>query len=292
MQRHRIRIAQCNVESRFSLGGAASAALLAAATALVLTGCAKPEPGLPPAADLSADPAAVDSEPVDDRPIVGPIETRKLEFEIGGQWRSATLVAHAIDVRRPVLVLLHDEAGLDEWMMARADAFARMGYIVVAPELTSASALMGRDLSVPPMIDAAVAAALDSLHIQTEAAPPRIGAIGYGPGASHALTLAEMLELEMIIMVGGQLRASEEALLDVREPVLGILGALDPQTPMELIERFDEALRHTGGLASLQVWSDEGANFLRSPADPSNAPQAQLEIVRWLDTYLPIRTGQ
>ncbi len=42
---------------------------------------------------------------------------------------------------RPVVLLIHDRAGVTDWFQSFADQVAAMGYIVVVPDLSSGSGL-------------------------------------------------------------------------------------------------------------------------------------------------------
>ena len=182
----------------------------------------------------------------------------------------------------PVLLLFHDERGIDSWLEGRAAQYATMGYVAVCPDLSElpADAL---DHQVVEHVQAAIGAAEDAMRRHPPVA--RYGAIGFGAGAGRALALARRWNLEALIVCHGDLIADEESLLAVREPVLGLFGQNDPGLPREEIDAFDQAMRRTGGTFVAYIWSDEGADFLRRPADETNVREANLEIVKWLDRF-------
>lgn len=56
----------------------------------------------------------------------------------------ATLVVYPDSKdKKPVVLLIHDSAGLTDWFQSFADEVAAMGYIVLAPDLKSSSTLPG-----------------------------------------------------------------------------------------------------------------------------------------------------
>ncbi|MFG0328327.1 MAG: dienelactone hydrolase family protein [Phycisphaerales bacterium] len=214
----------------------------------------------------------------------GDILSRPLIYEVGGRRMLGRFVCYSDIVNGPVLVLLHDSWGIDEWLQSRADRYARMGYVVVMPDLVEASP-EARDLSVSGNVQAAIDQVVRLTQLEGE---PRQGVIGWGAGGSRAFICAMHMELDLVVIVDAPLQGSPESLLPVREPVLGLFGGLNPQTSVESIQEFQDALLRTGGRFEGQVWKDEGANFMRLPRDPANVSEADQEIVRWLDQFLPI----
>jgi dienelactone hydrolase len=215
------------------------------------------------------------------------LETVLLEYEVDGVERTGRLVYYPDLIRAPILIMMHDERGFDEWFMNRAERYARIkpGCVVVCPDLSGIST-SARDKVVTDNVDAATREAMQIVRYVDQ---PRMGVIGWSTGATHALTCARKLDLSMAILCYGELIPREEALLHVREPVLGIYGGKDPDLPMTEIVAFRNAMENLAGSFTANVWEDEGAEFMRSPADPENANEADWEIIEWIDRYLMMR---
>src|SRR5690606_31107482 len=139
-------------------------------------------------------------------------------YEVGGETRQGHLAWWNNLTSAPLLLLLHDKEGIDGWIRGRANGFARMGYVVVVPDMTGLDA-RSRDQEVIDHLDAVVAEAGRRVGYTT---PPRIGVVGYGLGGVHALTAARYKDLAAAVLVGSPLLTREEALLRVNEPLLGI----------------------------------------------------------------------
>ncbi len=220
-------------------------------------------------------------DPRNQVPASGEIRQSLVIYAVGGRSMLGHLVHHEHPGTAPILLLMHDEHGIDDWLRERADSYARLGYHVLCPDL---SELLNETLD-QPVVDNVVAAVAETEARLGRKPTGRLAAIGWGSGGAHALTIARHLDLEALVICYGSLVTTPNALEAVREPVLGIFGRLDQVVPESMVTEFHATMQKMGGTFNGNVWADEGHDFMRQPNDPTNALEANLEIVNWLDTY-------
>ncbi|MCG7401777.1 MULTISPECIES: dienelactone hydrolase family protein [Caballeronia] len=89
----------------------------------------------------------------------------------------------------PGIVLLHDAAGLDEFVMRSADLYAEEGYVVIAPQLP------GHDPQPGGIAADNFAALVDALRALPQHAG-KVGVIGYGRGGRFATRIAAQADVD------------------------------------------------------------------------------------------------
>ncbi len=214
-------------------------------------------------------------------PATGDMAQVSLIYSVGSRRMLGHLVRYANPGTAPILLLLHDEKGIDDWLRQRAEAYARLGYIVLCPDL---SELMNETFD-QPVIDNIMAAIAETENQLQRQPVGRYAAIGWGHGGEQALTMARYMDLDALVICYGNLITAPEALQKVREPILGIFGRLDDQVPSAGVEAFQKIMEQMGGRFEGNIWGKEGHGFMRNPVDPNDAREADLEIINWLDTY-------
>jgi len=246
-------------------------------------GCkhSKPPKETSKAEEAAPKPSVLLPDPRHTVPASGEMTQISLIYSVGTRRMLGHLVRYANPGMAPILLLLHDENGIDDWMRQRAAAYARLGYIVLCPDL---SELMNETFD-QPVIDNVMAAIAETENELRRKPVGRVAAIGWGRGGSQALTLARSMELDAMVICYGDLLTNPEALQKVREPVLGIFGRLDDQVPVASVEAFQKIMEQMGGRFEGNIWSKEGHGFMRTPVDPNDAREADLAIINWLDTY-------
>lgn len=251
--------------------------LAIALAAFFFCGCSGPEDE---AAKPEPDPLEVEQPAIDPNSLT----LEALAYTVGGREQSGILCRYPGLLRAPVLIALHDDQGFDAWFLKRIENYARLnpGIVVVAPDLRALPE-SADDALITQHIKAATDAAIARVGYSRQ---PRIGAIGWGTGGAHAVLAGRMLDLSLVIVCYGKLEGDEEALFDLREPVRGIYGQQDEVVPLTEVVAFRERMSRLAGDFEAQVWQEEGHGFLRNPVDPTNAREAENEIVFWIDRYL------
>lgn len=222
--------------------------------------------------------SATNAEPVEKTLLSEP-----LTYDVEGAQRAGHLARLNPLTVAPMLLLLPDERGIDAWMLNHAARFAQLGYVTVIPDIDHVT-VDARDRDLVAEVEAAMAAARERVGYL---APPRVGVVGWSIGGWHALTLTRRMNLDVTVICYGPLLSRVEGLLGVREPILGIFGGEDEQVPMGDIVAFEDSMKMISGRFEAHVFSVEGHDFMRFPVDDANRREAELQIVGWLDRYMP-----
>lgn len=226
-------------------------------------------------------PSVLLPDPRNSVPATGDMQQISLIYSVGNRRMLGHLVRYADPGTAPILLVLHDKHGIDDWLRQRAEGYARLGYIVLCPDL---SELMNETFD-QPVIDNVMAAIAETENQLQRKPVGRFAAIGWGHGGQQALTVARYMELDALVICYGDLITAPEALQKVREPILGIFGRLDDEVPIATVEAFQKIMEQMGGRFEGNIWGKEGHDFMRYPVDPNDANEANLEIIHWLDTY-------
>jgi carboxymethylenebutenolidase len=187
--------------------------------------------------------------------------------------------------KAPVVVVIHENMGLTDWVRAVADQLAAEGFIAIAPDLLSGKAPGGKGTSAVDA-DAArqliyqlqgpeVVRRLDAVAAYASGLPASTGqyaVVGYCWGGGAAFSYAtEQPALKAAVVFYGVAPAAEN-LAHIKAPVLGLYGGSDarvdatiPPAAAEmkrLGKRFDYELFDGAGHAFLRVQDGQnGANL-------------------------------
>jgi carboxymethylenebutenolidase len=146
------------------------------------------------------------------------------------------------DAPTAVVLLLHNELGLDSLQQALALQLAHHGFIAVAPDLLSGLGTDGGHYDSFAFPDAALRAVreikpAEAMRRYTFAydyartlprANGNVAALGSGLGGTHSFLLAaEVPDLSAAVVFYG-LPPNERALANINAPVLGLYGGDDP----------------------------------------------------------------
>lgn len=199
----------------------------------------------------------------------------------------------------PAVLMIHEWWGLDEGITELAEALAKEGYVVFAPD-----AYRGKVTSVVPralylrlstpqeQISADLDAALDYLLSLPGVDPARVATLGYcfGGGQSLLLSLANPDQVPVTVLYYGDVVTdpAELAKLANSDGVLGIFGEEDAQIPVENALAFRAALEAAGIPHEVTVYPGVGHAFITEDNydDPGPAGEAWQQAVNFLDQRL------
>jgi carboxymethylenebutenolidase len=169
--------------------------------------------------------------------------TREWVYVPLGQDRLRTLIVYPSgDAPTSVVLLLHNELGLDSLQQALALQLAQHGFIAVAPDLLSGLGPNGGNYDSFAFPDAALRAVREITpaeatrrhkvaydHARTlPRGNGKVAALGSGLGGTHSFLLAaEVPDLGAAVVLYG-LPPNERALSRINAPVLGLYGGDDP----------------------------------------------------------------
>ncbi len=188
-------------------------------------------------------------------PAGADIRTGDVHYELDGTSLRGYLADDGARTdRRPGVLVVHDWSGVGEYVMARSQMLARLGYVALAADIYGADVRPGpqdapgvaggyyRD---PGLTRSRVAAGLEQLRRHALVDPDRIAAIGYCFGGWVALELARSgAELAGVVTFHAALTSSNpQHAADIKGKVLVLTGASDPVVPDEQVLGFEIEMR-------------------------------------------------
>jgi carboxymethylenebutenolidase len=172
--------------------------------------------------------------------------------------------------KHPAIIVIQEWWGLNDWIRAQADRFAKEGYVALAPDLyrgqSTTDPQVAHELSRGLPQDRAMAdlgGAFRYLAARNDVDPLRIGVIGWCMGAGFALdfSLAEP-KIAATVMNYGHLVTDPAAIARMHAPLLGNFGANDRGIPAADVRAFDEALKKAGKSSDIKIYEGAGHGFM------------------------------
>jgi carboxymethylenebutenolidase len=178
--------------------------------------------------------------------------------------------------KKPAIVVIHEWWGLNDWVKAKADGFAKEGYVALAVDLYRGKVADNGDVAHQLMRglpeDRAVRdlkAAVAYLRTRLDVDGKRIASIGWcmGGGYSLAAAIAEPT-LAGTVIYYGHLVTDPQTIAGLKVPLLGNFGGQDQGIPPSDVRAFEEAAKKAGDRVDFKVYPDAGHAFASSK-DPS-----------------------
>lgn len=206
-----------------------------------------------------------------------------------------------IDHDTMVVVLIHENRGLTDWVRSLADRLAEEGYIAVAPDLLSGKAPGGGRTSDFESSDAAREAiySLDSTEVIEDlravmdyaralpAANGKVAVAGFCWGGSRAWDVANSVSgLTATFVFYGTGPRDEEGVSRIDAPVYGFYGG-DDHRVNATIPATMELMSAAGKKFEARKWDGAGHAFMRrGEAEDASGPNRQAADEageRWLE---------
>lgn len=203
---------------------------------------------------------------------------------------------------RPAVILIHEFYGLNESMVAKAEALAAEGYVVIAPDLFRGvttdqipSAIINVITTPAEQSTADLQTVLDWAVTQPDIDPARIAVAGFcfGGRASLALSLADPRVAATVVFYG-QPETDPAALAALPGPLLGIFGGADDSIPLADVRAFDAALDEVNIEHTVTIYDGQPHAFVVVPVagdETSASGQAWRQMVSFLDEHLGPASG-
>jgi dienelactone hydrolase len=198
------------------------------------------------------------------------VKTEAVEYKDGAVTLEGQLAYDdAAKGPQPLVLVVHEWWGLNDYAKGRARQLAELGYVafavdmygkgVLAKDANEAGALAGKMRGDRKAMRQRIAAALDAVKGNPRVDPKRIAAIGYCFGGTVVLELARSgADIAGVVSFHGGLDTPEPA--DARNTkckVLVLSGADDRSVPMAQVSAFEEEMR--GGKVDYAVTLYGGA---------------------------------
>ncbi len=188
--------------------------------------------------------------------------------------------------KRPVVILIHENKGLNDWARGMADQVAEAGYIAVAPDLLSGvSATMTRTSDFPSDDEATKAISqLDPKAVSSdlqavadwaktiEAGNGKLVSAGFCWGGARSFEFAtERDDLSAALVFYGTGPTEKDAYDDISAPVFGFYGGADARVNAT-IDQSKQYMTAADKKYDVQIYDGAGHAFMRSGEDPSGDP--------------------
>jgi carboxymethylenebutenolidase len=197
----------------------------------------------------------------------------------------------------PAVLMVHEWWGINAEITEMADALAKEGYVVLAPDTYRGSTTMQipravylRMTAPEERIDADMQAAFAYLSQLPEVDAERVGLIGFCYGGGVVLRHAfQNSAIAATVTLYGDTYTDPAVLGALLEdgagPVLGIYGGEDAQIPVEEVRAFEQMLQSSGVEHTITVYDAMGHAFvqpdvLEAEGDPRTAWLQVLDFFR------------
>lgn len=186
----------------------------------------------------------------------------------------------------PVVILIHENRGLNDWARGMADQVAEAGYIAVAPDLLSEFSATEKKTSDFPDEDAARAAlgTLKPESVQADlqavadwaktipAGNGKLVSAGFCWGGAQSFTMATKSDdLAMAMVFYGTGPTDPNAYKSVSAPVVGFYGGADERVNAT-IDESEAAMKAAGKQFDYAIYDGAGHAFMRLGEDPAAEP--------------------
>lgn len=191
-----------------------------------------------------------------------------------------------VDEDVPVVIVIHENRGLNDWARSFADQLAGKGYIAVAPDLLSNTQDGIERTSDFESSDAARSAIyeLDSdgvtQDLQTvleyaqsmDAGNGKVAVAGFCWGGSQTFRFATNAgdAIEAAFVFYGTAPDEQEAINQIEVPVYGFYGG-DDQRVNSTIPQTEKMMEEAGNTYQYEIYDGAGHAFMRSGDDPDGA---------------------
>jgi len=185
----------------------------------------------------------------------------------------------------PAILLIHDEAGLTDWMKQNSRELSSIGYVVMAVDLAKevpAAASERRAFREDERALAKLSAALRWLRRRSDVMPDRIGIVGWSWGAGQALALAASARVQACVICYGPVSANPGILGALHNtPLLHIVAEGDAKQSTAL--DFRRALARHSVPHKIAVFPAASVGFMGPVASAAYVEQAAEDA--WVEMY-------
>lgn len=152
----------------------------------------------------------------------------------------------------PTVIMLHEWWGLNTYIKQQADALAKEGYAVFAPDLYDGKIATDPKTAGQYMNEVDQAKAVKTLKASYEwvrsqafSKGKKIGSVGWCMGGGYSLQLALNEPTDAVVMYYGMVEKDPAVLKKLKGPLLGIFADRDGWITPALVKDFETALKAT-----------------------------------------------
>ncbi len=212
-----------------------------------------------------------------------------VNFSVNNTTVQNFLVYPEVSENVPVVIVIHENRGLNDWARSMADQIAEMGYIAIAPDFLSGTAPNGGGTADYENPDEArtgiynltpeyIKALLDTAVDYSKAIPSgngKVAVIGFCWGGSQSFSFAtHSSAIETAIVCYGTGPSAPEAYNSVEVPVYGFYGGNDNRVNAT-IPTSETAMKNAGKFFEPVVYDGAGHGFFRAGEEENASPANQ-----------------
>jgi dienelactone hydrolase len=227
------------------------------------------------------------------------IKTEVIEYKDGNTVLEGYLAwDDAVTTPRPAVIIAHDWMGLGDFAKGKAEALAKLGYVVFAADCygkgirpknsDEARAEAGKYYGDRSIIRGRLNAAITVVTSRKEVDPSRIGGIGFCFGGMAVLELARSgAEVKGVVSFHGGLNTpNHDDAKNIKGKILVLHGADDPFVGADEVMGFEHEMTSAGCNWELVKYSGAVHSFTNPAAGSDNAKgaayNAQADARSWI----------
>jgi carboxymethylenebutenolidase len=196
--------------------------------------------------------------------------------------------------KKPALVVIHEWWGLNDFVKAKADGFAKQGYVALAVDLYRGKVATDPDTAHQLMRglpdDRAIRdmkAAVAYLRSRPDVDAAKVASIGWcmGGGMSLDLAVAEPT-LAGAVIYYGHLMTEPATIAALKVPLIGNFGGQDQGIPPASVEEFEALAKKDGKSVDFKIYPDAGHGFASSKDPQVFKPEDAKDANARADAFL------
>lgn len=220
-----------------------------------------------------------------------------VNFNVNDKTIQSFLVYPEVSENVPVVIVIHENRGLNDWARSMADQIAEMGYIALAPDFLSGTASNGggtADYADPDeartgiynLTPEYIKTLLDTAVDYSQAIPSgngKVAVIGFCWGGSQSFSFAtQSSAIETAIVCYGTGPTTAEEYSSIEVPVYGFYGGNDNRVNAT-IPMSESAMKNAGKFYEPIIYEGAGHGFFRAGEEENASPSNQIARERGLD---------
>ena len=199
---------------------------------------------------------------------------RSITATVGGVQLSAYVAQSSGQGPFPAVVMIHEWWGLNTQIKQTADALAKEGYLVVAPDLYKGNVATDSKTAAAYMnalnrndAIATLKAAYQWITEQPATKGKKIGSVGWCMGGGYSLQLGLAEPVDAVVIYYGLLETDPSILRRLKGPVLGIFANRDGWINPEMVNGFEQGLN--AAPIAHQIYRYDADHAFANPSGPN-----------------------
>ena len=208
------------------------------------------------------------------------------------------MVYPEISEKAKVILVIHENRGLNDWARRFADELSEKGFIVVAPDLLSntvegiskTSDFENSDVARTALYNLKPEQVTEDLDVAFDyaksipAGTGEISVIGFCWGGSQSFRYAtHNSNIEEALVFYGTAPKDKEDLVQIEIPVYGFYGGNDSRVNATILQT-EEQMKSVGNFYSYNIYEGGGHGFMRSGEQPeASSENKQAREKAWED---------